>query len=132
MSCTVCTLSLGMGFSSLASAVLIHVFKTHRLEHKLTRDFYVRRVLPMGFFMVRLTGGALFPRSRLRSPVVSHAAFRGQAATLGFGNLAYLYLSVSFIQILKAATPVMTMLVLVAARLDKASTPVRAPPVNMW
>lgn len=47
-----------------------------------------------------------------------------QAATLGFGNLAYLYLSVSFIQILKAATPVLTMLVLVAARLEKPSTPV--------
>jgi hypothetical protein len=41
-----------MGFSSLASALLIHVFKTHRLEHKMTRDFYMRRVLPMGFFMV--------------------------------------------------------------------------------
>ena len=61
-----------------------------------------------------------------RSP--SAAALRrshDQAATLGFGNLAYLYLSVSFIQILKAATPVMTMIILVAARLDKLSTPVR-------
>jgi hypothetical protein len=49
-----------------------------------------------------------------------------QAATLGFGNLAYLHLSVSFIQILKAATPVITMIILVAVRLDKLSTPVRA------
>lgn len=63
----------------------------------MTRDFYVRKIFPLGLLM---------------------------ASTLGFGNLAYLYLSVSFIQILKAMTPVMTMVVLVAARLDKPSTPV--------
>jgi len=67
--------SLGMGFSSLASAVLVHVLGTHKLEHKMTREQYLRRIFPLGFLM---------------------------AATLGFGNLAYLYLSVSFIQILKA------------------------------
>jgi hypothetical protein len=32
---------------------------------------------------------------------------------------------VSFIQILKAATPVITMVILVAVKLDKLSTPVR-------
>ena len=63
------TRSLGMGFSSLASALLIHVFKTHRLEHKMSRDFYVRRVLPMGFFMVRPNlRSALPPLRRLTHP----------------------------------------------------------------
>ena len=66
------------------------------------------------------------PCRRRRSPsATALRCLRDQAATLGFGNLAYLYLSVSFIQILKAATPVMTMVILVAARLDKLSTPVR-------
>ena len=66
------------------------------------------------------------PCRRRRSPsAAALRRLRDQAATLGFGNLAYLYLSVSFIQILKAATPVMTMVILVAARLDKLSTPVR-------
>jgi hypothetical protein len=82
--------------------------------------------------LARLSGGTVrspchaAPSRWRRSP--SAAALRrlhDQAATLGFGNLAYLYLSVSFIQILKAATPVMTMVILVAARLDKLSTPVR-------
>lgn len=41
------------------------------------------------------------------------------AATLALGNIAYIYLSVSFIQMLKAGTPVVTMLVLFAAGMDK-------------
>jgi hypothetical protein len=47
------TRSLGMGFSSLASATLIHVFNTHKLEHRMTRDFYARRIFPLGFLMAR-------------------------------------------------------------------------------
>jgi hypothetical protein len=45
--------SLGMGFSSLASVVLIHVLKTHKLEHKMTREFYFKRIFPLGFLMAR-------------------------------------------------------------------------------
>ena len=112
----------------MASAVLIHVLKTHKLETKgVTREFYLHRIFPLGFLMVRpLRPATRSPARATRLPASSGAdAFEYQAATLGFGNLAYLYLSVSFIQILKAATPVMTMVILVAARLDKLSTPVR-------
>lgn len=38
------------------------------------------------------------------------------------GNTAYLYLTVSFIQMLKAACPVITMLLLFALRLERAAT----------
>jgi|APGre2960657444_1045066.scaffolds.fasta_scaffold00508_3 hypothetical protein len=43
-----------MGFSSLAAAFLVHGLKTHPLkEAKITRDFYTRRILPLGFLMAR-------------------------------------------------------------------------------
>lgn len=43
-----------MGFSSLASAILIHVLKTHKLETKgITHEFYLHRIFPLGFLMVR-------------------------------------------------------------------------------
>ena len=42
-----------MGFSSLASVVLIHGLKTHKLEHKMTREFYFKRIFPLGFLMAR-------------------------------------------------------------------------------
>lgn len=90
------------------------------------------RVLPLPHLSARLPHGTRAgPRARLSAQppwqsVICVLTWHGtQAATLGFGNLAYLYLSVSFIQILKAATPVMTMVILVAVRLDKLSTPVR-------
>jgi hypothetical protein len=44
-------------------------------------------------------------------------------ATMGFGNAAYLYLNLSFIQILKAGTPVVLMLMLRAAGLMAVVTP---------
>jgi hypothetical protein len=53
-----------MGFSSLASALLVHVFKTHKLEHRMTRDFYARRIFPLGFLMVRARAAALAPAGR--------------------------------------------------------------------
>jgi hypothetical protein len=40
------------------------------------------------------------------------------AGTLWAGNLVYLYLSVSFIQMLKAFTPVITMCALFVTRLE--------------
>lgn len=45
--------SLGMGFSSFASATLIHVIRSHKLEHRMTRDFWLTRVFPLGFVMAR-------------------------------------------------------------------------------
>ena len=41
------------------------------------------------------------------------------AISLALGNYTYLYLSVSFIQMLKAAVPCVTMIVLVATALEK-------------
>lgn len=46
------------------------------------------------------------------------------ALTLTFGNAVYLHLGVSFIQMLKAFTPVFVLLALYAARLDKPRTSV--------
>jgi drug/metabolite transporter (DMT)-like permease len=89
--------SLGAGFSSFCAIMAVHVLQVSSLTTPITRDFYFRRVFPIGAFA---------------------------AATLSLGNIAYLYLSVSFIQILKAATPVMTSVVCVAAGLDKPSTAV--------
>ena len=35
--------------------MLIHVLKTHKLETKgITRDFYLTRIFPLGFLMVRV------------------------------------------------------------------------------
>lgn len=56
-----------------------------------TLSYWLRGIMPVGFFM---------------------------AGTLWFGNLVYLYLSVSFIQMLKAFTPVITMCALFLTRLE--------------
>jgi hypothetical protein len=47
------------------------------------------------------------------------------AGTLWLGNLVYLYLSVSFIQMLKAFTPVITMCALFITRLETPTYKVR-------
>ncbi|PNW79264.1 hypothetical protein CHLRE_09g408428v5 [Chlamydomonas reinhardtii] len=56
--------------------------------------YYLTRVLPTGFFM---------------------------ALTFTTGNMGYLYLTVAFVQMLKAFCPVVTMLLLFAARLEAPS-----------
>ena len=53
----------------------MQVFKVVEVNRVLTWNFYLRRILPVGLFM---------------------------ALTLLCGNLVYLYLTVSFIQMLKA------------------------------
>ena len=69
------------------------VFKVVSMKatYLVTTKIYMTRIIPVGFFM---------------------------AATLHFGNLVYFHLTVSFIQMLKAFTPVITMLFLFAARLE--------------
>lgn len=52
----------------------MQVFKVVEAKKQVTGKFYVTRILPVGFFM---------------------------ALTLHFGNVVYLYLTVSFIQMLK-------------------------------
>lgn len=53
---------------------LMQVFRVVEVNRVLTWKFYLERILPVGFFM---------------------------ALTLLFGNIVYLYLTVSFIQMLK-------------------------------
>lgn len=57
---------------------LAQVFRIVEVNKVLTWRFYAARILPVGFFM---------------------------ALTLHFGNIVYLYLTVSFIQMLKVLSP---------------------------
>lgn len=90
---------MGMLASSLFSYILCRVTKSVEAKAVITSKFWVSRMLPVGFFM---------------------------AATLWCGNLVYLYLSVSFIQMLKAFTPVITMIALFIAQLETPTTKVHA------
>jgi hypothetical protein len=82
---------LGMGFSSVASYITCHHLKLVEAKKVVSWNFYITSILPVGLFM---------------------------ALTLHFGNLVYLHLTVSFIQILKSFTPVITMLALFIAQLE--------------
>jgi hypothetical protein len=79
---------LGMAFSGLASFLVCRVFRLVEARRAVTPRFFAVRIMPVGLFM---------------------------ALTLHFGNLVYLHLTVSFIQMLKAFTPIITMLFLFAA-----------------
>ena len=79
---------LGMAFSGLASFLVCRVFRLVEARRTVTPRFFAVRIMPVGLFM---------------------------ALTLHFGNLVYLHLTVSFIQMLKAFTPIITMLFLFAA-----------------
>ena len=56
----------------------MQVLRVVEVKRVLTWKFYLERILPVGLFM---------------------------ALTLLFGNIVYLYLTVSFIQMLKASSP---------------------------
>ncbi|PSC69942.1 Triose-phosphate transporter domain isoform B [Micractinium conductrix] len=86
---------LGMAFSGTASYLCCRVFKIVEAKKNLSPRFYVTKILPVGLFM---------------------------ALTLHFGNLVYLYLTVAFIQMLKAFTPIIAMIALFVAGLE---TPTR-------
>ena len=60
----------------LAKLSNVQVFRLVEVKHKMTSHFYLTRIMPIGLFM---------------------------ALTLFFGNVVYLYLSVSFIQMLKVS-----------------------------
>ncbi|KAK9865387.1 hypothetical protein WJX84_008174 [Apatococcus fuscideae] len=82
---------LGMGFSAVASWLVCKVFKLVEAKKSISAHFYMTRIVPVGLFM---------------------------ALTLHFGNVVYLYLTVSFIQMLKAFTPIITMIALFMAALE--------------
>ena len=85
---------LGLVSSSAISFLLVKVFRIVRLKHSksVTLKFYMLRIMPIGLFT---------------------------ALTLNFGNRVYLHLSVSLIQMLKAFTPVVTMIMLAVSGLSK-------------
>ncbi|KAL2485342.1 putative sugar phosphate/phosphate translocator [Abeliophyllum distichum] len=80
-----------MGFSSLVAFFLIRVFKIVS-PVKMTFEIYVTCVIPISAFF---------------------------ASSLWFGNTAYLFISVAFIQMLKALMPVATFLMAVICGTDK-------------
>eukprot|EP01134_Creolimax_fragrantissima_P002223 CFRG2223T1 len=76
--------SLGQLFSFIGSATFLHMGWAKQNVH-LSAEQYLKIILPIGVM---------------------------SAGTLATGNAVYLYLSVSFIQMLKAGTPAMTMAIL--------------------
>lgn len=88
--------SFGMCFSSVASYVVVRVLRWIPTEGDyFTWDNVIKKHMPVGFLM---------------------------ACTLFTGNKVYLYLTVSFIQMLKAFTPVITMCMLFSFKME---TPTR-------
>jgi len=89
------TLSLlGMVFSFAASAAICLLTNMVPRTVELNTDFCLRRAMPIGLLT---------------------------ALTLYFGNLAYVSLSVSFLQMLKASTPILVMSLMFCAGLDSPS-----------
>ena len=89
-----CLSGMGMAFSSVASYLSCQVFGLVEPNAPMSARLWMRAVLPVGLFM---------------------------ALTLQLGNLAYLYLSVSLIQMLKAFTPVITMAMLKLFQVESVS-----------
>ncbi|KAJ4976379.1 hypothetical protein NE237_001485 [Protea cynaroides] len=85
---------LHMVFSSVLCFVLTKVLKIMKVEEGMTAEIYAQSVIPIG---------AMF------------------ALTLWLGNTAYLYISVSFAQMLKAIMPVAVFILGVAAGLEDMS-----------
>ncbi|KAK4342178.1 hypothetical protein RND71_037994 [Anisodus tanguticus] len=85
---------LHMVFSSILCFVLTKVLKIMKVEEGMTLDIYISSIIPIG---------AMF------------------AMTLWLGNTAYLYISVSFAQMLKAIMPVAVFILGVAAGLEVMS-----------
>ena len=90
--------SLGLGASALVSSVFVKL-KLTKLEHahKVNTQYWVRNILPVAIC---------------------------SAATLACSNSAYLYLTVSFIQMLKAFSPVLVLFIAVFFKVDKPTLPV--------
>jgi hypothetical protein len=81
---------LGMLTTALVANVTVHCGQA-TLKQAVTGDFWLKKILPVGAFT---------------------------AMCFTFGNAAYMYLTVAFIQMLKAFTPAMVMLVLYCSSVD--------------
>ena len=96
---------LGVLFTSVFAHISVDVIGFLSIDRsKVNRSFWVKSIFPVGLC---------------------------QAATLAFGNGAYLYLSVSFIQMLKAGTPVLVMALLYCLNIEKISKRVGASIIIM-
>ena len=82
---------LGMIFSGVASQIVCWQYGIVDQGKIVSKEFYLKSIMPVGFL------GAM---------------------TLWLGNLVYLYLSVSLIQMLKCMTPVITMIALFLSGLE--------------
>lgn len=92
---------LGLLFSSAVSLILV-TSGAVQLEHaqEVTRGFYLRNLVPVGLM---------------------------SATTLAAGNAVYLHLPVGFIQMLKAFTPVVTLLVVGGQHFSRPRVPRLSP-----
>lgn len=92
---------IGQFASAVGSAVAIHVLNVQQLQHAvvMTRRFYMRNMMTVG---------------------------AATAASLCFGNAGYLFLTVSFVQILKAFTPVFVVVMLYCSGIESPSLRVSA------
>ncbi|GFR48613.1 hypothetical protein Agub_g10525, partial [Astrephomene gubernaculifera] len=90
---------MGMAMSGLLGFACCRIFRLVDTHVVVRPRFWVVKILPIGFFM---------------------------AVTLWTGNQVYLYLTVAFIQMLKAFTPVVTMVCLFIARLEDPTRPMIA------
>ncbi|GLC33216.1 hypothetical protein PLESTB_000358600 [Pleodorina starrii] len=90
---------MGMAMSGILSFICCRVLRIVETHAVVRPQFWVQKILPIGFFM---------------------------AVTLWTGNEVYLYLTVAFIQMLKAFTPVVTMVCLFIARLEDPTRPMIA------
>eukprot|EP00892_Ulva_mutabilis_P012165 jgi/Ulvmu1/9320/UM050_0069.1 len=90
---------LGQAFSGVAALICCRVLRIVVADKPVSWRFFCRRMLPVGLF---------------------------NAMTLMFGNAVYLFLSVAFIQMLKAFTPVITMLGLFLVSLETPTSPLIA------
>eukprot|EP01025_Chloroclados_australasicus_P023379 TRINITY_DN2371_c0_g1_i6.p1 TRINITY_DN2371_c0_g1~~TRINITY_DN2371_c0_g1_i6.p1 ORF type:complete len:222 (+),score=12.53 TRINITY_DN2371_c0_g1_i6:59-724(+) len=82
---------LGMVFSAILSFMVCKVFKFVEAKQQVTWNLFAFNLVPVGFF---------------------------SASTLFFGNWVYLFLTVSFIQMLKAFCPIVVMTLAFIARLE--------------
>lgn len=91
--------SMGMLASSIAAFIVCKVLALADSTVQVSAQFYCRHMIPVGVVM---------------------------AITIWSGNLVYMYLTVSFTQMLKAAGPVFIMIAMFLAGLEKPTVPLIA------
>eukprot|EP00892_Ulva_mutabilis_P008674 jgi/Ulvmu1/6179/UM028_0035.1 len=86
----------GMFVTCIGSSVMVRIPAIVPEQQAVTRETYTQKILPLGLC---------------------------SAATLALGNMAYLYLEVGLVQMLKSCCPVFVLFVALALRLERFSLP---------